>query len=656
MPSSVLVLGSGGREHAIAWALYRNEHTIYVSPGNGGSKFTQIDLNLDDERDICSWCEANGVIHVIVGPEALLEKDIVNRIHNINPAIRVFGPTKDAAQLEISKIYAKEFMKQNDVATADYYVINKDTEESAIEDIIRKKCSNWQNGIVVKMDGLASGKGVTLTNNTEDAIEEVKKMQKAGNGQVLVEERLNGIELSALAFCDGKVAIRMPLVKDHKRLLEGDKGPNTGGMGVVGPIFVSNQIDRQIDEIFEKTLNGMRDRKTPYKGVLYAGLMVVDGTVYVLEFNCRFGDPETQVLMPLLDDDLLRIVNSCWDENLSHTQVRWFDSAYACAVVVAANDYPYSSDKGTPITISQNNDNAIIFHAGTKKNGDKLETNGGRIFCVTGMAPNIDDARKNALRKIESIEFEGKQFRKDIGMADLNEITGAANCASYSSSGVSIEQGNEFVDKIKRHIQSTLIEGTEQIGGFGAQIDLNRLGLGLNGELVVGMDGVGTKIEVASTVGDYSQVGNDLVAMCANDVLCHAARPIAFLDYFVCGKLELKMAEQLVASICEACNAIKCAVVGGETAEMPQVYGEKQWDLAGCMIAVRQFDWPKLPSDATCEGDKIIGLLSSGVHSNGFSLIRQILTANQIDYSTPVPWDNDQNDTIGENWYKRNKM
>ncbi|KAF1748160.1 hypothetical protein GCK72_024627 [Caenorhabditis remanei] len=414
-------------------------------------------------------------------------------------------------------------------------------------------------------------------------------------------------------------------------------------MGVVAPVHVPADVDRQIDVIFENTLKGLADRKIHYCGVLYAGFMIVNDKPYLLEFNCRFGDPETQVLMRLLESDLFQIIKSCFYQNLSKCEIQW-STRSVCGVVLASANYPKSGEKGSPITkIPPPDMTNVVFHAGTSRINKQIITNGGRVLCVTSMADSLHKARAHANKIAEQIEFQGKQFRRDIGKY-LDTVTPSL---SYGASGVNIDEGNQFVEDIKKLVKKTLLPGATQIGGFGAVLDLKNAGFSNDSQLVVGIDGVGTKIEVATLCKNFSGVGYDVVAMCVNDVICHCAKPIAFLDYFVCGKLDRSMATQVLASISDACVEAGCSLIGGETAEMPGVYSTHQWDLAGCAIAARESTWPMLPlSSSISEGDVIIGLPSSGLHSNGFSLARKVLAVNGVMYSDKLPWNH--NSTFGE--------
>uniref|UniRef100_A0A1I7TIY0 Trifunctional purine biosynthetic protein adenosine-3 n=1 Tax=Caenorhabditis tropicalis TaxID=1561998 RepID=A0A1I7TIY0_9PELO len=513
---NVLIIGSGGREHALAWKIEQSDKvkSVLVAPGNGASgrigkisflvsiSKSRSDLNPNNLEEVSEFCEKHYIGCVLIGPEEPLSNGLADYLIENNPKLMVFGPTKEGAQLETSKSFSKKFMKEYGLPTADFVTVSIDDVKS-LDSVFERV--PWKHS-VVKADGLAAGKGVLIPKDNQEAIEATRSILQGEFGNagrtVVIEERLEGYEVSALAFVDGISYKRMPLGRDHKRLLENDMGPNTGGMGVVAPVKVPETVDKQIDEIFEKTLKGLAERNIKYCGVLYAGLMIVQEKPHLLEFNCRFGDPETQ------------------------------------------------------------------------------------------------------------------------------------------------------------------------IGGFGAVLDLKSAGFSNESQLVVGIDGVGTKIEVATQCNNFNGIGYDVVAMCVNDVICHCAKPIAFLDYYVCGKLDRSMAKEVLSSISNACAEAGCSLIGkkkpvdygnysfhlgGETAEMPGVYGTHQWDLAGCAIAARESTWPMLPlSSSIIEGDVIIGLPSSGLHSNGFSLARKVLTVNGVKYSDPLPWN--QETSFGDELLKGTKL
>ncbi|CAB3400237.1 unnamed protein product [Caenorhabditis bovis] len=605
---NILIIGNGGREHALLWKLQQSSEvgSVFVAPGNGGTELN-VDIRSEDIDGICTFCTDHNIKLIIIGPEVPLANGIVDEINQRHLDLMVFGPSMKGAMLEASKVYAKNFMKLCKIETADFVIVSNEEE---LDDYFKKK--NKFKNCVIKADGLAGGKGVFIAKDLADAKIQAKAILKGkfGNAgdKIVIEEKLEGYEVSALAFCDGKSFSRMPLVQDHKRLLNNDLGPNTGGMGVVAPIQVSAEINDKIDTLFEKTLQGLNDMGIFYCGIIYAGIMIIESEPYLLEYNCRFGDPETQVLMRLLESDLYDVIISSY------------------GVVLASSNYPNSGDFGAIITIV---------------------TNGGRIFCITVVDSNFKSCQDVANKVANIITFPGKQFRTDIGQKMIAMLScSPLTSISYAESGVNVEEGNQFVDNIKQFVQKTLQPGTYQIGGFGAMIDLRAFNFSYP-QLVIGMDGVGTKIEVATKCQNFTNIGYDVVAMCVNDVLCHCARPIAFLDYYVCGRLNRTAAAVVVESVAAACIEAGCSLIGGETAEMPGVYNTEQWDIAGCAIACRESHWPTLPLTSKIrEEDIVIGLSSSGLHSNGFSLLRTVMKKNGVKYTDNVPWDN--NITFGE--------
>uniref|UniRef100_A0A914QM68 phosphoribosylformylglycinamidine cyclo-ligase n=1 Tax=Panagrolaimus davidi TaxID=227884 RepID=A0A914QM68_9BILA len=443
----------------------------------------------------------------------------------------------------------------------------------------------------------------------------------------------------------------MPFSQDHKRAFEGDRGENTGGMGGIAPLFLSDSMEKEIKEILQKTVYALKDQGAEYKGVLYAGLMITKNGPKVLEYNCRFGDPETQVLLRLLNSDLYQICLACCNGNLNEIQIEWSNKC-ASGFVIASNGYPNSFTKGAKISgIPVDSDEVVTFFAGVKKSADgTLQNSGGRVLCVTAIGKSFYDAKTKALEVVEKINFSEKFYRRDIGRFVMSK----KNSMSYESAGVNISEGNALVDSIKSACKDTLIPGTEQIGGFGALIDLKKAGF-TDPLLVLGMDGVGTKLEIASEVGNFSSLGYDLVGMCVNDVLCHGAAPIAFLDYYVTGKLKKEEAAEVICGIAKACKEVGAALVGGETAEMPGVYSPKQWDLAGCCIAAKEREWPTLPEfDNIRIDDVIIGIASNGLHSNGFSLVRKIFKESGITFDKPTPWN--ANITFGDELLRPTKL
>lgn len=420
----VLLIGSGGREHALAWKLTQSElvEELVVAPGNPGiamlPKTLNVALDVDNHEEILDYVKACGIGLVVVGPEAPLVAGLADVLRANN--IPVFGPNKSAAELEGSKAFSKEMMAKYGVPTAFYKIC---------EDVATAKAYIEEKGapIVVKADGLAAGKGVVVAMTKEDALAAVDDMMGdmcfgAAGARVVIEEFMEGEEASLLAFTDGKTVVPMIASQDHKRVGDGDQGPNTGGMGTYAPAPVMTPELRQkaYDTILKPMVDAMAKEGKPYQGCLYAGLMVKGDSVKVVEFNCRFGDPETQVVLPLLDGDLAEIMLACANGTLDQVKIDWHKRAAVC-VVMASAGYPGSYAKGKEITgLTDVPENSVVFHAGTKLVDDKIVTNGGRVLGVTAFADDIKAARDKAYEAVEKISFEGAFCRKDIAWRALN--------------------------------------------------------------------------------------------------------------------------------------------------------------------------------------------------------------------------------------------
>jgi phosphoribosylamine--glycine ligase len=402
------VIGSGGREHAIIWKLQQSKSVkkVYAISGNGG---TENILNLKHFDDIYQACKEHQISYLIVGPEVPLEDGMVDFFRKTD--IKIFGPEKRAAKLESSKIYAKQFMKKYGVSTADFWEFHSSKEaESKIREL--------QGNLVIKYDGLAAGKGVFVCSNKQEAEEALQKLSERYGEEVdfLIEEKLTGQELSIIGITDGKCIKTLLPSQDHKQLLDDDKGPNTGGMGAFCPVpFVDAEMLKNIDEqIIQPTLDGIKQENFDYKGVLYFGIMVTEQGPKLLEYNVRFGDPETEVVLPALRSDLYEIIEAALNGNLAEMELE-FEDGYFVDVVLAAGGYPFEYQKHKEITGLENVKEGWIFHAGTKKNGDKIFTNGGRVLNVVQTGITLDEAIEKTYENVKKIRFENMYFRTDIG-------------------------------------------------------------------------------------------------------------------------------------------------------------------------------------------------------------------------------------------------
>ena len=421
----ILLIGGGGREHALAWKLAQSPkvENILAAPGNPGiaelPKCECVALNLDDLEKVADFAEDNGIDLTVVGPEATLVAGIADVFKR--RGLPVFGPSKAAAQLEGSKAFSKELMAKYDIPTAFFKVC---------EDIETAKAYVEEKGapIVVKADGLAAGKGVVVAMTKEEALAAIDDMmgdQIFGNAgaRVVLEEFMEGEEASLLAFTDGKTVVPMIAAQDHKRIFDNDEGPNTGGMGTYAPAPVMTDVLRlkATERVLKPVVAAMAEEGTPYQGCLYAGLMINGDSVKVVEFNCRFGDPETQVILPLLDGDLADIMLACATGTLDEVEVAWHDKAAVC-VVRASGGYPGKYENGKEIIglAEANADEAtVVFHAGTKAVDGKIVTAGGRVLGVTSVDKNIRDARDRAYAAVEKVKFDQVFYRKDIAWRAL---------------------------------------------------------------------------------------------------------------------------------------------------------------------------------------------------------------------------------------------
>ncbi|MEF9384644.1 phosphoribosylamine--glycine ligase [Ralstonia solanacearum species complex bacterium KE056] len=414
----VMVVGSGGREHALAWKLARSPkvQVVYVAPGNGGTALDKRLQNvpITDPEVLAAFAEREGVHFTVVGPEAPLAAGIVDLFRA--KGLRIFGPTRAAAQLESSKDFAKAFMQRHGIPTAKYQTFGNAAEAHAYVD--REGAP-----IVIKADGLAAGKGVVVAMTLEEAHGAIDMMladNRLGDAgaRVVIEEFLAGEEASFIVVCDGKDVVAMATSQDHKRLLDGDGGPNTGGMGAYSPapVVTPTLHARVLREIILPTIRGMEKDGIPYTGFLYAGLMIdADGIPKTLEFNCRMGDPETQPIMARMKTDLFDVLDRAIDGKLDGMELDW-DRRTALGVVMAAHNYPDTPRKGDVITgIPKETEDSVTFHAGTTLKDGTLTTNGGRVLCVVGLADTVKAAQRAAYGAVEQIRFDGAQYRKDIG-------------------------------------------------------------------------------------------------------------------------------------------------------------------------------------------------------------------------------------------------
>lgn len=419
---NVLVVGSGGREHALGWKLSQSKQVskVFFAPGNGGTK-NNIPIQVDEIDKLIEFATNNDCF-TVVGPEAPLSKGIVDKFAQNN--LGIFGPTKEAAQLESSKIWAKQFMQRHNIPTAPFGIF-----DDAKEAIDYVKSLNYP--VVIKADGLAAGKGVIVCNGKDDAVSAINDMLVkntfgSAGSSIVVEKRIDGTEASYIALCDGNTAIPMATSQDHKRIYDDDRGPNTGGMGAYSPTgVIDDTMAQKIQKnIIEKTIHSMKQEGVPFKGFLYAGIMVHDGEPYVLEYNARMGDPECQPIMMRMNSDLYEYLLASYRGKLGLLPPISWKSQTAVCVVLASRGYPDAYPKNESITglDSVNDDKTMVFHAGTKLENNQVLTNGGRVLGVTALGASLDVAISNAYSAVQKINWPSKYCRTDIGKKGLQYI------------------------------------------------------------------------------------------------------------------------------------------------------------------------------------------------------------------------------------------
>ena len=621
----IMVVGGGGREHALAWSLGKSSRVqrVLVAPGNAGT-VDRLPLDVTDPDAVVALAQRERIDLVVIGPETALAAGGADALRVAG--IDVFGPTRNGSQLEWSKSYCRQFSSALGLASPASRSFHGAT--AAIE---------WADAqsfpVVVKADGLAAGKGVVVPATIIERNEAITRL--CATGPVVLEELLHGEEISVLAFCDGATVVAMPVTQDHKRIGEGDTGPNTGGMGAYCPTPVCPpELAQQIVSSFlQPTVDRLAAHGIAYCGVLYAGVILTAHGPKLLEFNCRFGDPETQTLLPLLRTDLLDVVEACIAGSLNEVDVQWHPGA-SCTVVMAADGYPDAPHLGDPISGLDGSvdPQCVMFQAGTSLDDRGVVASaGGRVLSITGLGDDLSAARHIAYGALAGIGLRGSQIRRDIGWRALARTTGG-----YAASGVSIDEGNRAVALLKGAVEATHTPAVlSGVGAFGGAFDASALKRFEHPVLVGSTDGVGTKVMVAAETGRYRGVGHDIVNHCVNDVLVQRAEPLFFLDYVASSALVPEHVAEIVAGMAEACTANGCVLLGGETAEMPGVYRDGHFDIAGTLVGVAERD-RLLPRHDIQPGDALLALASSGPHTNGYSLLRNVLRGLPLD-SMPAP-------------------
>ncbi len=599
----VLVIGGGGREQAIAWACRRSGHDVRIAEALGEASADDTDL-------------------VVPGPEIALVDGTADEC--AARGIPCFGPTADLARLEGSKGYARRLAHDLGIPGPAFARFDPSTSDEIVDGAV----AWWRDlgrAVVVKLDGLAAGKGVVVPES--DGETEAAIVEAASSGAFVLEERISGPEFSLLALCDGVTAVALPLAQDHKRIGEGDTGPNTGGMGAYAPAPIPHRPEDLLATFVRPVVDHFAAAGTPYIGVIYAGLMLTSAGPALIEYNARFGDPETQAVLPLLETDLAALMLAATRGDIGSVPVVTRERS-AVSVVAAAGGYPGSPDAGAVVT--DRIDDAAAFDEafdGVALRFDAGVTDGrvsgGRVLSVTGVGADLAEARRIAYDRLDAIHFDGMKFRRDIAWR-----APGATFRSYAEAGVDIDEGARAVAEMKQAVESThdtasgrgVLHGLGSFGGVFSAKAITELD---DPVLVASTDGVGTKVELAARLGRVRGVGVDIVNHCIGDVLVQNARPLFFLDYIAASVLDADMVAEIVTGMAEAARVANCAVLGGETAEMPGVYQPGAFDIAGTLVGVADRA-DLLPRSDVAAGDVVIGVASSGPHTNGYSLLRRV--------------------------------
>ncbi|MDG1265491.1 MAG: phosphoribosylamine--glycine ligase [Ilumatobacter sp.] len=612
----VLILGGGGREQALAWACQRTGHNVRLSADLGDASSGNTDL-------------------VIPGPEAALVAGAADEC--ARRGIPCFGPTAELARLEGSKGYARQLAADLGIPGPSFARFDPAGSTSVVDEA-RAWWASLDAPVVVKLDGLAAGKGVVVPQSVGET--DAAIVDAAISGAFVLEERMTGPEFSLLAMCDGTRAVALPLAQDHKRIGEGDQGPNTGGMGAYAPAPVPVEPAELLATFVQPVVDAFAAAGTPYVGVIYAGLMLTSDGPRLIEYNARFGDPEAQAVLPLIETDLAELALAAALGDVTNVPLV-IRTGSSVTVVAAAAGYPMTPEFGARVIDQVDDDEAfnrahngvaLRFNSGVSDDDDGDRVVGGRVVAVTGVGQDLREARRIAYARMGAIEFAGMQVRRDIAWR-----APGASLASYADAGVDINEGTRAVAEMKAAVESTHDVGSGRgvlhgVGSFGGVFSAAAITEHDDPVLVASTDGVGTKVELAARLGRVRGVGADIVNHCIGDVLVQNARPLFFLDYIAASVLDADMVADIVKGMAEACRAANCAVLGGETAEMPGVYQPGAFDIAGTLVGVAERS-ALLPRPDVCADDVLIGVASSGPHTNGYSLLRKVFEWAPMDIS-----------------------
>ncbi|XP_071287214.1 trifunctional purine biosynthetic protein adenosine-3-like [Agelaius tricolor] len=640
MAERVLVIGSGGREHALAWKLAQSPHVkhVFVAPGNAGTadnrKISNSAVLVSNHTIVTQFCKDHNIGLVVVGPEALLAAGIVDDLRAAG--VRCFGPGARAAQLASSSSSSKAFLQRQGLPTARWAAFS--TPQEACRFISSTDFPAW----VVRAQGPVARREVTIAASKEEACRAVQEiMQDRMFGEmVVIEELLQGEELSCSCFTDGVTVASMPPAQPHKRLLDGEQGPSTAGMGAYCPVpQVPEALLEQIrGGILQHIVDSLRQEGAAYVGVLQTGLMLTKEGVKILNFKCQFGDPQCQVILPLLKNDFYEVIQATIDGKLCSCMPAWLENRTAVCVVMASPGYPGDSDKGMEVTgLLQAEELGLqVFHGGTALKDGRLVTRGGRVLAITAVRQDLMEALAEANRGVATIHFQGATFRRDIGHRGLRLLRQPlALMYKDRHVGAGAREALSCLPQTSA-VRGTRAGGRSEGGGFAAFFDLKASGYD-DPILVSQTKGLGPKLQVAQVCKRHDTIGQDLVALCVNELLAQGAEPLFFLSHLSCGKLDAEVMETIKEGIAEACRSAGCAFLGEEVTEVAAPCAPGHCDLAGFAVGAVERG-QRLPGlQRAREGDALLGLGSPGIHGRGFGVVRSILLTSSLRCSSPAP-------------------
>ncbi|NXO44938.1 PUR2 protein, partial [Locustella ochotensis] len=635
MAERVLVIGSGGREHALAWKLAQSPHVqhVFVAPGNAGTadsgKISNSAVLVSNHTIVTQFCKDHNIGLVLVGPEALLAAGIADDLRAAG--VRCFGPCAGAARLASHSSSSKAFLERHGLPTARWKAF------SSPQEACRFIASTDFPARVVRARGPAARKEVTIAASKEEACRAVQEiMQDRMFGEmVVIEELLQGEELSCSCFTDGVTVASVPPAQPHKRLQDGDQGPSTAGMGAYCPVpQVPEALLEQIrGAILQQVVDSLRQEGAAYVGVLQTGLMLTKEGVKILNFKCQFGDPQCQVILPLLKNDFYEVIQATIDGKLCSCMPAWWEDRTAVCVVMASPGYPGDSDKGMEVTgLPQAAELGLqVFHGGTALKDGRVVTRGGRVLSVTAVRQGLMEAVAEASRGVATIHFQGATFRRDIGLRGLRLLRRPLYVSTAPEPGPDVPSCPSHLGHLCWPCRKG---GRSEGGGFAAFFDLKPSGY--DDPILVSLTkGLGPKLQVAQACKRHDTIGQDLVALCVNDLLAQGAEPLFFLSHLACGKLDAEVLETIREGIAEACRSAGCAFLGEEVTEAPCPSG--LWHLAGFAVGAAERG-QRLPGPQRAEeGDALLGLGSPGIQGRAFGVVRSILLTSSLRCSSPAP-------------------